>query len=113
MKICELLEIYNFHDSLVEEIVHAEEKIQIRIDFCNWKQDGYKDGDEETKEMSLIFENVYHTDIPAIKPNSDEIIDVKEVKNNESETGIELLLFNDIKGTTYSVVIFAKSVSIS
>ncbi|MBQ7120405.1 MAG: hypothetical protein IJO09_09340 [Oscillospiraceae bacterium] len=107
MKVCELLKVYDFHDSLMEEIVLNEKRICMRIDFCNWKQDGYREG-EETKEILLVFEDVDYTEIPPVESNSDEIIDVKR----KGTTGVEFLLFNDVKNITYSVVVFAKSVSI-
>ena len=60
MKTVNELTRFDFHDSLIESIEYYEEsnKVTIEIDFCNWKQEGYRDEDEETTMMYLSFEDV-------------------------------------------------------
>ena len=108
MKIHELLKRYDFHDSLVEMIDSAKGKIRMRIDFCNWKQMGYNEKETETKVMILAFEDVTYADIPEISPNDDEIIEVKNIKDEGGKDGVEFILFNDIKGVMYSIKIYAE-----
>ena len=110
MKIFELLKRYDFHDSLVEMIDSDTGEIRIRIDFCSWKQPEYDEAEKETKEMFLIFKDVRYADIPEISPNDDEIIEVKSIKDNDGNNGVELLLFNDVKGIMYSIKIYAEDV---
>lgn len=110
MKIFEFLKRYDFHDSLVEMIDSDTGGIRIRIDFCSRKQPEYNEAEKETKEMILTFKDVRYADIPKISPNDDEIIEVKSIKDNDGNNGVELLLFNDVKGIMYSIKIYAEDV---
>ncbi|MBQ7172422.1 MAG: hypothetical protein IJR89_09130 [Clostridia bacterium] len=60
MTINELQNKYYFHDSLLDEVIidkqHAT--VSLRIDFCFWAQNGYKDEDPETGMIVLSFTGV-------------------------------------------------------
>lgn len=58
MLVYDLLRKYNFHDSNMIEIIHKNNKLILRIDFCRWKQKDYENGEDELKEISLEFDNV-------------------------------------------------------
>ena len=77
MKNLRELELYDFHDSLLESIDYDRKnnKINIKVDFCCWKQAKYKEYDDETAIIVLCFENVLYANIPDVALNSDEIIE--------------------------------------
>ncbi len=56
MTFTELISKYDFHDSLITNI-EKNDKVEITIDFCHWKQDYFKDGMKETGEIKLVFQN--------------------------------------------------------
>ncbi len=99
MKTVNELTRFDFHDSLIESIEYYEEsnKVTIEIDFCNWKQEGYRDEDEETTMMYLSFEDVTDFIVPKVSHNSDEILEF-----NILEDGIEITAFNDIEDISYT-----------
>lgn len=96
---------FDFHDSLIENIECHEEsnKLTIEIDFCNWKQEGYRDEDEETTMTCLSFENVTDFIMPKVSFNSDEILEF-----NILEDGIEITAFNDVENVSYTFKINSK-----
>ena len=58
MQIEDIIQKYNFHDSNVIELFHDNNTIKLKIDLCMWKQEGYKEGDDEIKEVLLVFDSV-------------------------------------------------------
>ncbi|MBQ7897110.1 MAG: hypothetical protein IJ323_01670 [Clostridia bacterium] len=100
MKNINELKQYDFHDSLLEAINYNGNKLTLEIDFCHWKQSYYSDGDEETADVIMAFENICDFAMPQVKFNSDEIIEFNIL--NEK---IEITAFNDIENITYSFVI--------
>ena len=58
MKVYELIEKLDFHDSCIKKISHEGDSIQITIDLCMWRQKGFKLGDDELKEIRLVFESI-------------------------------------------------------
>ena len=105
------LEIYDFHDSLLESISYDRKKnrINIEIDFCCWKQAKYNESDDETAIIVLCFENVLYASIPNVTLNSDEIIEFSLFENN---TLLKIVAFNDIANTSYEIIIKADAVKI-
>lgn len=105
MKTVNELTRFDFHDSLIESIEYYEEsnKVTIEIDFCNWKQEDYRDEDEETTMMYLSFEDVTDFIMPKVSLNSDEILEF-----NILEGGIEITAFNDIENISYTFKINSK-----
>lgn len=55
MQIKELISEFDFHDSNVIELIHEKNNVKMKIDLCMWKQKGYKEGDDELKEIFLEF----------------------------------------------------------
>ena len=74
MRISDLIEKYDFHDSGVETFFFSPEKKEIvmDIDFCNWRQLSYKAGVPEIIMGRLIFTNVFFYKIDADSPLSDD-----------------------------------------
>ena len=101
----EKLNKYDFHDSLLEDIIYdyINKKVTLKIDFCNWKQEGYRDEDEETAMMYLSFEDVTDFIMPKVSLNSDEILEF-----NILEDEIEITAFNDIENISYTFKINSK-----
>ena len=58
MKIEDIIQKYHFHDSSVIELFHDSNRVQFKIDLCMWKQEGYKEGEDELKEVLLVFDSV-------------------------------------------------------
>ena len=84
MTIQELQNQYNLHDSCIKRIDYSEdEKILVfQIDFCNWDQEWYKEGDPEFVELSLTFKGIEEYngpvgDIDYYSIGNDEVIDGK------------------------------------
>lgn len=103
------LELYDFHDSLLESINYDRKnnKINIEVDFCCWKQAKYKENDDETAMIILCFENVLYANIPDVTLNSDEII---EFSLFENDTLLKIVAFNDIGNASYEIIIRADTV---
>ncbi len=112
MKISELLEKYDFHDSLLEKVYFKEEELILEIDFCRWRQDFYVEGEKETEEIMIVFRDVSVATLPDFKLNSDEIMDAILVNKEKDVEEIKLMLYNDIKESVYFVTICAKEVEV-
>lgn len=110
MKTINELAKIDFHDSLIESIEYHKKsnKLTIEIDFCNWKQEGYRDGDKETTMVCLNFEDVTDFIMPKVSFNSDEILEF-----NILENGIEITAFNDIENSSYTFKINSKYAELS
>lgn len=106
----EQLAEYNFHDSLLEDILYDEgnKKVSLKIDFCNWKQKWYNESDEETSIISIVFNNASDIVIPKFNLNSDEIIEFEVSADNN----VKIVVFNDIENASYEIICNAESVEI-
>lgn len=99
---------YNLHDSLIEQVVYDVKNgtVDIKMDLCNWLQNGYVEGDPENKIIHMLFSEVsymkkeyYEYDL-----DSSEILDVSEIDNNtikivfngDSDVGIITISSNNI-----------------
>lgn len=58
MKVKDLVENINFHDSNVIELLYENNIVKLKIDLCMWQQKNYKDEDNERKEILLVFNDV-------------------------------------------------------
>jgi hypothetical protein len=79
MKITELVKKYYFHDSGIAKVEfdpEAQEAILL-IDFCNWMQKDYSDGEEENIVLKLLFSDVSR--ISGEKP----LLDVNDILSCE------------------------------
>lgn len=106
----EQLAKYDFHDSLLERVLYDKDnsKVFLEIDFCDWKQTWYRESEEETSMLSLVFRNVSDVIIPVFELNSDEIIDFELLPGK----GIRIVGFNDIDDSSYEINFNAETVEI-
>ncbi len=60
MTIQELTNKYYFHDSMITNVNYSEneQKLEISIDFCNWAQEWYKQGEPEMLKLKLTFDGI-------------------------------------------------------
>ncbi len=58
MKVKDMVENINFHDSNVIELLYENNIVKLKLDLCMWQQKGYKEGDSEQKEILLVFNAV-------------------------------------------------------
>lgn len=58
MQVNEIVEKINFHDGNVIGIFHQNDVVKLKVDLCMWNQRGYKEGDDELKEILLEFTDV-------------------------------------------------------
>ena len=76
---------YDLHDSLIEKVIYFadERRLEMKIELCNWQQNGYKDSDPEMRNICIAFEGVekYELSVGNYEFNSDEILDVVEIDN--------------------------------
>ena len=102
---------YDFHDSLLEEVLYDKhgKKVLLRIDLCNWKQSWYNESDEETSMISMVFHNVSDVVLPEHRLNSDEIIEFELLGDN----GVRIVVFNDIEEATFETIIYAETVEVT
>ena len=94
----ELLNKYNFHDSNIMKLLHEENNLILSIDFCRWKQKDCKIGEDETKEISLKFEQV-----------SDYIWNSDK---SEKEIDYDTILSFDCKDSRVKIVLWDSEISL-
>ncbi len=101
---------YNLHDSLLENI-YWDDKMHIlclEIDFCNWQQHNFCQGDDETYMITLIFKGVSSVVIPNFPLNSDQIVEFKLL----TDKVVAIETYNDITQDCHEIIIEANSVEI-
>lgn len=110
MNISEFCKNYNLHDSLLESVNYDKEKeiVTLEIDFGYWLQKNYTDDIPETGMITLIFSNVSKFDCASFSINSDEIINIENVSENE----LYLEVYNDITDECHNLTIIATQVEI-
>ena len=88
---------YDLHDSLIENIKYLqhEKKLMIEIELCNWKQSSYHDGEPEMLKMLIGFTGVkkYWIDPETMAFQSDEILETILIKGDtEGSEAIKIVL---------------------
>lgn len=58
MKVKDMVENINFHDSNVIELLYEHNIVKLKLDLCMWKQKNYREGDSELKEILLVLNAV-------------------------------------------------------
>ncbi|MFL0197611.1 hypothetical protein ACJDU8_18870 [Clostridium sp. WILCCON 0269] len=101
MKLHKLLEDYDLHDSLVEDIQFDADKkrLIIGIELCNWRQKSYKENEPEMLSCKLIFDRVrkyeFDTDYKTFEDN--EILEA-EIIHTKNGNKLKLALYGiDVK----------------
>lgn len=76
MKITDFFKTYNFHDSLLENVVYKADlkEVSFEIDFCYWMQDSFKEGDKENGLIKILFTGVSEFQYEKYEICSDSIL---------------------------------------
>ena len=111
MTINELQNKYYFHDSLLDEVIinKQESTVSLRIDFCFWAQDGYRDEEPETGMIVLSFKQVKR--YPELEGEMDSYSILKTECPQEGSW--LMVLLDDETDTCYELIIEAGEVSFS
>ena len=95
MQIEEMVRKIDFHDSSVIELFHENDIVQLKIDLCMWRQKGYKESDDEIKEIVLVFDAV--TDYVWDSDKTEDQIDYDTILKISYNKGIlEMVLLDDV-----------------
>ncbi|MDO4569034.1 MAG: hypothetical protein Q4D38_01455 [Planctomycetia bacterium] len=114
MKLQELLEKYEFHDSGLEGVLYHSETqhAEVEIEFCNWKQDYFKKGMPEQPIIRLVFTGVSEMEHAGLDQydEGNTILDASLVQNHSVQEGIEFLVYNVQTNEAKHLRIFAEDV---
>lgn len=95
MQIEEMVQKIDFHDSSVIELFHENDTVQLKIDLCMWRQNGYKESDDEIKEIVLVFDAV--KDYTWDSDKTEDQIDYDTILKISYNKGIfEMVLLDDV-----------------
>ena len=100
MNIKELNQKYNFHDSCITSINYYKnyKKLEIILEFCNWMQIWFKQGEPELQNLKLVFYGI--SKYKGLNGNIDYFsISNAEIKNNE----YILLIEDDFNNEFYQI----------
>lgn len=93
MKVKDMVENINFHDSNVIELLYENNIVKLKLDLCMWQQKGYKEGDDEIKEILLVFEAVEDYIWDSLKTEKD--IDYDTILDISYNNGILKIILQD------------------
>lgn len=101
MQVNDMLNKIDFHDSNVIELFHGDDTVKLKVDLCMWKQVGYREGDDELKEISLVFDSIMDYVWDAEKAETDIDYDtILEITYNDGilkivlqDDGISIITF--------------------
>lgn len=91
MKIIDFFETYNFHDSLLENVVYKSDSKELcfEINFCYWAQDNFKEGDKENGPVKILFTRVSDFQYEKYEICSDSILNFVLTDNTKIELTVE------------------------
>lgn len=93
MKVKDMVENINFHDSNVIELLYENNIVKLKLDLCMWQQKDYKEGDDEIKEILLVFEAVEDYIWDSLKTEKD--IDYDTILDISYNNGILKIILQD------------------
>ncbi len=107
MSIQELLNKYDFHDSLIENVSYdtVQNSVKMKIDFCNWMQDGYSNSSPETSIIYLFF-----CDVTDFKGPQGDIDDFSILEVTIIDNFITFMILDDFHDVNYEIKISCKTV---
>lgn len=94
MKAAEMVTQFDFHDSNVIKISHSDNRVEMIIDLCAWRQKWMQDSNSEIEQVKLVFDSIDRfcwasdKDISAI--DYDTILDV-----DYSSGELKMVLFDE------------------
>lgn len=102
MCVKELLTQFDFHDSLVKSIREKDGDVTLCIDLCAWRQTDYHEGDDESREITLLLQDCADLKFEVVEDG--QIISFKS-RDKEDGTGefVEMFLDggDDVKAITF------------
>ena len=110
MNIKNFLATYDLHDSLITKITHNDDIVNFELEFCYWRQEGYKDGEPETGIIELRFTNVQRFE-NGIQLGDIDYYSILEARI-ENDT-IILNILDDFNDAYYTISLEAKEVIVS
>ncbi len=109
MMLSEMNQTFNFHDSFIDSIQFNKQQSEVilEIDFCNWMQRDYKDGEPETSKVQFTFSDVKAFEGPA------GIFDEMTILETELRSGNKFVFkLSDLMSHNYcEIQIVAKKVN--
>lgn len=93
MQVNDMINKIDFHDSNVIELLHEKDTVKLRVDLCMWKQAGYREGNDELKEISLKFVSVMDYIWDAEKAEAD--IDYDTILEISYKDGVLKIVLQD------------------
>jgi hypothetical protein len=95
MKPSQFLNLYVLHDSFVEDIKYLinENKLELVIELCNWKQKFYTDTEPEMAKYKLVFKGVSKFEaIPNTLVDYDDILEVELLSSEMNNETVKFVL---------------------
>ncbi len=110
----EILQKYDFHDSLLEKCTYdkTNKTVNLEIDLCFWKQTWYEESLPETGMITLVFHNVAHEVSTELALNSDEIVSFEFMERRTGIQGVKFVVYNDKNDEAHCIEIQSQTVSI-
>ena len=102
MRVKELLRQYDFHDSLVKSVREQDGDVTLCIDLCAWRQTDYHEGEDESKEITLLLQDCDDLKFEVVKDG--QILSFKS-RDREDGAGEFVEMFidggDDVKAITF------------
>ena len=97
MLIREFVNNFDLHDSVVERLFFEQNQLKIEIQFSNWRQKKFVEGEKEIIHMLLIFNDVLKFEITPNKVIVDnEILEIKLFTSEGfDDNKLEIILNNE------------------
>jgi hypothetical protein len=97
MKVADLVNMYDFHDSTIENVNvnDLSRRITMEITLCNWKQQNYNENEAELVDACIIFENVSEFEIEPIDSHfdGDEIL-LTQIITEQNEEKLKIIVYD-------------------
>lgn len=110
MKMIDFFNNYEFHDSLLNKIDFNKEKktLSMNIELCNYEQKNYKEDDEETSIVDVVFSGCESYDGLSGNLNTHSILET--VLNSDNQ--ITFNVMDDLTNDYYELVVQANTVNV-
>lgn len=95
MSIQKLLEIYDFHDSIIESMQHVGRDLILNIELCQWRQMWYKYNDDEIIPITLRLSDINNYVWDSYKTEQDINCD-SILKFDCNENKVEIVLYDEV-----------------
>lgn len=110
MTLTEFANKYDLHDSTIEKIEYDKNKkvATFKIDFCQWRQKDFVQGQAENVMIDVNFFAVKELELPNTISKSNTILDVHLILGNT----IEIVVLNDDTDDVFILRIYADDVNV-